>query len=108
MVLPLTPGHEHGGEERRRYVTRELQVRLYQRSFRERVLRAYHSQCALCRVRHHELLDAAHIVPDREGGEPGVPNGLSLCKLHHAAFDKLFVGVRPNGIIEVRRDTRAA
>ncbi|MYB54371.1 MAG: hypothetical protein F4X77_19550, partial [Acidobacteriia bacterium] len=49
-------------------------------------------------------LDAAHIIPDREGGEPEVSNGLSLCKLHHAAFDKLFVGVRPDGIIEVRRD----
>ena len=96
--------YEHGGDERRRYVTRELQVRLHQRSFRERVLRAYRSQCAVCRLRHHELLDAAHIVPDSEAGAPRVPNGLALCKLHHAAFDKLFVGVRPDGIIEVRRD----
>ena len=99
-----TSSDEHGQAERRRYVTRELRVRLHQRSFRERVLRAYKSQCALCRLRHHELLDAAHIIPDRDGGEPTVPNGLSLCKLHHAAFDKLFVGVRPDGIIEVRRD----
>ena len=96
--------YEHGGDERRRYVTRELQVRLHQRSFRERVLRAYRSRCAVCRLRHHELLDAAHIVPDSEAGAPQVPNGLALCKLHHAAFDKLFVGVRPDGIIEVRRD----
>ena len=62
------------------------------------------SRCAVCRLRHHELLDAAHIVPDSEAGAPRVPNGLALCKLHHAAFDKLFVGVRPDGIIEVRRD----
>ena len=96
--------YEHGGDERRRYVTRELQVRLHQRSFRERVLRAYRSRCAVCRLRHHELLDAAHIVPDSEAGAPRVPNGLALCKLHHAAYDKLFVGVRPDGIIEVRRD----
>ena len=96
--------YEHGGDERRRYVTRELQLRLHQRSFRERVLRAYRSRCAVCRLRHHELLDAAHIVPDSEAGAPRVPNGLALCKLHHAAFDKLFVGVRPDGIIEVRRD----
>ena len=90
--------------ERRRYVTREFEVRVHQRSFRERVLRAYRSQCALCRLRHHELLDAAHIIPDSEGGEPTVPNVLSLCKLHHAAYDKHFVGVRPDGIIVVRRD----
>ena len=96
--------YEPGGDERRRYVTREFQVRLHQSSFRERVLRAYRSRCAVCRLRHHELLDAAHIVPDSEAGAPRVPNGLALCKLHHAAFDKLFVGVRPDGVIEVRRD----
>ena len=101
---PAAMSFEQGAEERRRYVTRELQVRLHQRSFRERVLRAYRSQCALCRLRHFELLDAAHIVPDGEGGPPDVPNGLALCKLHHAAFDKLFVGVRPDGLIQVRRD----
>lgn len=96
--------HAAGTDERRRYVTRELQVRLHQRSFRERVLRAYRTQCALCRLRHHELLDAAHILPDSEAGAPLVSNGLALCKLHHAAFDKMFVGVRPDSIIEVRRD----
>ena len=102
----LSPAASHGpvAEERRRYATRELQVRLHQRSFRERVLHAYRSQCALCRLRHRELLDAAHIMPDSEAGPPSVPNGLALCKLHHAAFDKMFVGVRPDGIIEVRRD----
>jgi hypothetical protein len=36
-----------------------------------------------------ELLDAAHILPDgHPKGEPVVPNGLALCKLHHAAFDR--------------------
>ena len=104
LTMQGTSSDEHGQAERRRYVTRELRVRLHQRSFRERVLRAYKSRCALCRLRHRELLDAAHIIPDREGGQPEVWNGLSLCKLHHAAFDKLFVGVRPDGIIEVRRD----
>lgn len=95
---------EHG-DERRRYITRELRVRLHQRSFRERVLRAYHERCAFCRLRHRELLDAAHIVPDADPeGEPRVPNGLALCKLHHAAFDRMFVGIRPDLVIEVRRD----
>ena len=31
-------------------------------------------------------------------------NGLALCRLHHAAFDGFFVGVRPDYIIEVRSD----
>ena len=37
-------------------------------------------------------------------GEPAVTNGLALCKLHHAAFDLNFVGLRPDDSIEVRRD----
>ncbi|HEX9885377.1 MAG TPA: HNH endonuclease [Longimicrobiales bacterium] len=94
-----------GTEARRRYVTSLVRGRLHQRAFRERVLRAYRHQCSLCRLRHDELLDAAHIIPDREAeGEPVVSNGLALCRLHHAAFDRFFLGVRPDYVIEVRSD----
>ena len=56
-------------------------------------------------MRHRELLDAAHIIPDNEpGGDPIVKNGIALCKLHHAAFDNFFFGIRPDFVIEVRRD----
>lgn len=90
---------------RRVYVTSVVRQRLHQRSFRERVLTAYREQCALCRLRHRELLDAAHIIPDGEpDGDPIVPNGLALCKLHHAAFDKFFLGIRPDYVIEIRKD----
>jgi putative restriction endonuclease len=33
-----------------------------------------------------------------------VPNGLSLCKIHHAAFDKNIIGVSPDYKIIVRED----
>jgi len=90
---------------RRVYVTAAVRVRLHQRAFRERVLEAYQRQCAFCRLRHEELLDAAHIVPDTEpGGEPLVRNGLSLGTLHHAAFDRYFLGLRPDYVLEVRPD----
>lgn len=90
---------------RREYVTTLTRRRLHQRAFRERVLSAYRHQCSLCRLRHEELLDAAHIIPDSEPeGEPVISNGLALCRLHHAAYDRFFVGVRPNYTIEVRRD----
>ena len=70
--------------------------RLHQPVFREQVLHAYRSTCAVCRLRHSELLDAAHIIGDAEfGGDPIVPNGLSLCKIHHAAFDRNFLGITP-------------
>ncbi|MGB7622474.1 MAG: HNH endonuclease signature motif containing protein, partial [Terriglobia bacterium] len=61
--------------------------------------------CAVCRLHHTELLEAAHILPDgHPKGEPWVSNGLSLCKLHHAAFDKYILGVRPDLVIEIRKD----
>ena len=88
---------------RRRYSSVLVQRRLHQGTFRELVLHAYRHQCALCRLRHDELLDAAHIIPDSHaGGAPQVNNGLALCRLHHAAFDRFFVGIRPDYIIEVR------
>jgi putative restriction endonuclease len=90
---------------RRVYITAAVRARLHQRAFRERVLEAYRRQCAFCRLRREELLDAAHIVPDVDPlGEPVVRNGLSLCALHHAAFDYFFLGLRPDCVIEVRRD----
>ena len=92
-------------EGRRRYVTSLTRRRLHQTAFRERVIRAYKAQCAFCRLRHIELLDAAHIIPDSDPkGEPIVSNGIALYRLHHAAFDKFFLGVTPDHIIEVRHD----
>lgn len=88
---------------RRGYVTRQVRQRIHQRSFRDRVLRAYRERCSVCRLKHARLLDAAHIVPDSdESGEPIVSNGLSLCKIHHAAFDGEYFGIRPDYRIVVR------
>ena len=56
-------------------------------------------------MRHRELLDAAHIIPDNQpGGDPVVKNGIALCKLHHAAYDSYLLGIRPDYIIQVRQD----
>jgi putative restriction endonuclease len=33
-----------------------------------------------------------------------VPNGLALCKIHHAAFDGNILGIRPDLVVELRRD----
>ena len=69
------------------------------------MLVAYGGKCAFCTLGYRELLDAAHIIPDSElRGEPVVSNGMSLCRLHHAAFDRLILGVRPDYIIRVRAD----
>ena len=92
-------------EGRRKYVTTITLRRLHQQKFRSRVIKAYRSRCAVCRLRHEELLDAAHIVPDSDPrGEPIVPNGLSLCKIHHAAFDRHILGINPDLRVEIRSD----
>ncbi|MFC2110882.1 HNH endonuclease [Bacteroidota bacterium] len=90
---------------RRTYATANTRVRLHQRSFRERVLSAYNNQCTLCKLKHIELLDAAHITADSDvEGFPIVQNGLSLCKIHHAAFDSNILGISPDYIVHVRED----
>lgn len=90
---------------RRAYVTAIVRRRLHQAGFRERVLDAYRERCALCRLRHRELLDASHIAPDSSPeGEPVVSNGLALCKLHHAAFDAWILTVDPDYRVRVRGD----
>jgi putative restriction endonuclease len=87
-----------------RYVVRETKVRLHQARFRGRVVPAYSSQCAICRLKELRLLDAAHIVSDMaEGGEPTTQNGLSLCAIHHRAFDQNLVGVSPDFVVHVSR-----
>jgi putative restriction endonuclease len=105
LASDLAPGDAWPDDARRAYVTRLARQRLHQLGFRHRVLRAYRESCAMCRLHHPDLLDAAHILPDTHpGGEPLTSNGLALCKLHHAAFDRNIVGIRPDSVIEIRHD----
>jgi putative restriction endonuclease len=88
----------------RRYAVRETKARLHQARFRGAVLVAYADSCAICRLRELRLLDAAHIVGDAlPTGEPSVSNGLSLCSIHHRAFDQDLVGVSPDYAVHVSR-----
>ena len=62
------------------------------RKFREMVLQAYGSKCALCKldIRVYEKpigLEAAHIKWHSAGGPAQVVNGMALCLLHHKFFD---------------------
>lgn len=108
-VKSVSKEYEQIGEDatyyRRSYLTATIQTRIHQRSFRERVLLAYQNHCALCNLKHVELLDAAHIIADKEDiGDPIIPNGLALCKIHHAAFDNNFIGINSDYIIKIRID----
>jgi putative restriction endonuclease len=86
----------------RHYVFRETRARVHQARFRARVVPAYSGRCAICRLKELRLLDAAHIVGDNEEtGEPTISNGLSLCSIHHRAFDHDLVGITPDYEVRV-------
>ena len=82
----------------RRYALQTVKQRLHQASFREAVITAYNGRCALSGLPEQRLLDAAHIISDKDErlGQPVVPNGLPLSKIHHAAFDAHLIGIDPD------------
>lgn len=86
------------------YATRLVRQRVHQPAFRARVMLAYERRCAICVLKHVELLDAAHIIEDgNDWGDPVVTNGLSLCKIHHAAYDRQLLGISPDYVVRVNR-----
>lgn len=94
-VMPSAP--------ERRYALRLVSQRLHQATFREAVLAAYNGRCAISGLPERRLLDAAHIIADRDEqlGQPLVANGLPLSKVHHAAFDANLIGIDPDYRIHV-------
>jgi putative restriction endonuclease len=90
-------------EGERRYALRDVKHRLHQSSFREAVIAAYNGRCALSGLPEPLLLDAAHIMADTDElyGQPVVPNGIPLSKIHHAAFDAHLIGIDPDYRIHV-------
>ena len=87
----------------RRYALRSVKHRLHQTSFREAVITAYNGRCALSGIPEPRLLDAAHIISDKDErlGQPVIPNGIPLSKTHHAAFDKHLIGIDPDYRVHV-------
>src|SRR5665647_907507 len=95
----------HPTELQRRYAERIVRQRMHQPAFRGLVLRAYALRCTVCSLHHGALLDAAHIVPDTEpAGIPTTPNGLALCKIHHAAYDQNMLGVSPDYRVAINQE----
>ena len=92
----------------RNYMRTEITRRVHQPIFRAKVISAYNSKCAICRLAHAELLDAAHIIPDRhEQGHAIVANGLALCKIHHAAYDVNLLGIDPDYKVHIDKELLA-
>lgn len=102
--LRFIPDPLHLNPIEREYAERTTRLRLHQPEFRGRILMAYRQQCTVCTLRHGKLLDAAHIIGDHKPhGSPLVQNGLSLCKLHHAAYDANLLGISPDYAVHINR-----
>lgn len=90
--------------DNRAYRETTVKRRAHQPEFRARVLRAYDEACALCHLKYVQLLDAAHILPDSHPqGFPTVQNGLSMCKIHHAAYDSDLLGIDPDYKVHINQ-----
>lgn len=84
---------------------RELAIRA--KGFRQAVLNAYDCSCAFCGLKISSPdssiweAQAAHIVPHSSMGRDDIWNGLSLCRIHHWAFDVGWLSLQDNFTIQV-------
>ena len=67
------------------------------------IIDAYRGRCAISGLPEPKLLDAAHIVDDKNEkfGQPVINNGIPLSKIHHAAFDAHLIGIDADSKIYV-------
>ncbi len=77
------------------------------RGFRQAVLQAYDRSCAFCGMKISTPdnaiweAQAAHIVPHSFMGKDDIWNGLSLCHIHHWAFDVGWLSIQDDFTIQV-------
>jgi putative restriction endonuclease len=85
----------------RRVIISQMARKFRATDFHRRVLGAYGQKCAACGVQL-ELVDAAHIIPvAAPTSTDETRNGVALCKLHHAAFDRNLLSFDEKYKIEV-------
>jgi putative restriction endonuclease len=93
------------------YTPQEVEVEDEQRAivrdgaFRRLVINAYGYRCAFCGLRilnnEDNIVDGAHIKPFSQFYDDKINNGLSLCKNHHWAFDRLWFTINDDYTIAV-------
>ncbi|MEM3342094.1 MAG: HNH endonuclease [Thermoplasmata archaeon] len=76
--------------------------------FRKQVLSNFEYRCCICHFDLEQLLEAAHIIPWNTDPDnrinPG--NGLSMCRIHHGAFDLKIIRIAPDLTISVSDEIR--
>ncbi|WP_069130094.1 HNH endonuclease [Rhodohalobacter halophilus] len=86
--------------------TYELRSRIGQSAFRAMVTDAYKYRCAITKEKTLPVLEAAHIKPYSEAGPNLTKNGLLLRSDMHILFDKGYMTVTNDHIVEVSRRIR--
>lgn len=77
------------------------QVRVRKAGFRQGIMELYKEMCAVCKLRivttdGRSAAQAAHIIPFNVSYNDDVRNGISLCPLHHWAFDEGLISLTDN------------
>ena len=75
-----------------------IKQRINQNSFRAIILANYNEQCAISGISIPQMLIASHIIPwsDDVNNRLNPPNGICLSPLYDKAFDKGYIGIRPD------------
>ena len=76
----------------------EIETRVRSAGFRRAIMKIYDYMCAVCELNirastGESVTDAAHIIPFSVSYNDDIRNGMSLCKLHHWAFDTGLISV---------------
>ena len=84
----------------------ESEKKIREPGFRRTIMRIYDYTCAVCELQiltlnGESVTEAAHIIPFNKSNNDDVRNGISLCKLHHWAFDRYLFSVDESYIITV-------
>ena len=76
----------------------ESDKKIREPGFRRAIMRIYNYTCVVCKLQiltlnGESVTEAAHIIPFTNSNNDDVRNGISLCKLHHWAFDRFLFSV---------------
>jgi putative restriction endonuclease len=88
-------------DEERKIIVGQIARKYRAADFSKRVLGAYSHRCAACGIQLR-LIDAAHIIPvAATTSTDETKNGIALCKIHHAAYDRNLISFDERYKIEV-------
>lgn len=83
----------------RRRTTASILSRPEQAKFRSGILEAYNYRCFLTNESIPEVLEAAHIIPVKDGGSDAIENGICLRVDIHRLFDSGNIRIKASGLL---------